>query len=161
MKPRVIETEEDHKAALREIEALAVLDPKPDTPDGDLLVVLVALVETYEKAHFPVENSNFNICDRHLQLLQSVGEVYDACPDPEEGPTLDEVRRQLATTGAADLWEFWVDASGAARSEELDADIAQLHQRGYLYLSASSHVVLTRRGWLTLARRPRWDEANE
>ena len=55
MDPRVIKTAEDHRAALREIEALAGRDPKPGTPEGDRLEVFVALTESYEKIHFPVE----------------------------------------------------------------------------------------------------------
>lgn len=55
MEPRVIKTEKDHEAALREIESLAVRDPKPGSPDGDHLELLAALVEHYEKAHFPIE----------------------------------------------------------------------------------------------------------
>jgi HTH-type transcriptional regulator/antitoxin HigA len=55
MEPRVIKTEQEHEAALREIEALAALDPKPGTPDGDRLELLATLVETYEKERFPVE----------------------------------------------------------------------------------------------------------
>ncbi len=55
MEPRVIKTEQEHEAALREIEALAALDPKPGTHDGDRLELLATLVEKYEKEHFPVE----------------------------------------------------------------------------------------------------------
>lgn len=55
MEPRVIKTEKDHEAALREIESLAVRDPKPGSPDGDHLELLAALVEHYEKAHFPID----------------------------------------------------------------------------------------------------------
>ena len=55
MEPRVIKTTEDYKAAFREVESLAVRDPKPGTPDGDRLELLSTLVESYEKIHFPVE----------------------------------------------------------------------------------------------------------
>lgn len=55
MEPRVIKTEEDHKAALREIEALVLLDPKPGTGKFDRLEVLASLVDVYEKARFPIE----------------------------------------------------------------------------------------------------------
>lgn len=55
MEPRVIKTNEEHEAAIREMESLAVHDPKPGTSDGDRLELLSTLVETYEKIHFPVE----------------------------------------------------------------------------------------------------------
>ena len=48
-----IRKESDHEAALREI---ARLWGAPQyTPKGDRLDVLVALVEAYERAHFPVD----------------------------------------------------------------------------------------------------------
>ena len=48
-----IRNESDHEAALREIERL--WGAPQDTPKGDRLEVLVALVEAYERAHFPVD----------------------------------------------------------------------------------------------------------
>lgn len=47
-----IYTEEDHEAALREIEQL--WNAEPGTPDGERLDVLFTLVEAYEKKHFPI-----------------------------------------------------------------------------------------------------------
>jgi HTH-type transcriptional regulator/antitoxin HigA len=55
MEPRIIKTEEDHKAALREIEALARHDLQPGSDETNRLEVLGALVESYEKAKFPIE----------------------------------------------------------------------------------------------------------
>ena len=55
MEPRLIKTEEDHKAFLAEVERLVALDPAPDTPEGDRLELLATLVENYEKEHFPIE----------------------------------------------------------------------------------------------------------
>jgi HTH-type transcriptional regulator/antitoxin HigA len=43
----------DHNAALREIERL--WGAPQGTPKGDRLDVLVALVESYERAHYPVD----------------------------------------------------------------------------------------------------------
>jgi HTH-type transcriptional regulator/antitoxin HigA len=50
-----IRTEEDHRAALREVSTLVELDPEPGTPDGDRLEILATLVEAYEAQHFPIE----------------------------------------------------------------------------------------------------------
>ena len=55
MEPRLIKTEEDHKAFLAEVERLVALDPAPGTPEGDRLELLATLVEEYEKEHFPIE----------------------------------------------------------------------------------------------------------
>ena len=55
MEPRLIKTEEDHKAFLAEVDRLVALDPTPDTPEGDRLELLATLVENYEKEPFPIE----------------------------------------------------------------------------------------------------------
>lgn len=49
-------TAEDHAAALREIERL--WGAEPGTPDGNLLDVLVTLVEHYEDRRYPVEEAD-------------------------------------------------------------------------------------------------------
>ena len=48
-----IRTEADYRATLREIETLMMATM--DAPEGDRLDVLVTLVETYERAHFPMD----------------------------------------------------------------------------------------------------------
>src|SRR5258708_723562 len=47
-----IKTETDYDQALAEIEAL--FEAQPDTPEGDRLEVLTALVEAYERKRHPV-----------------------------------------------------------------------------------------------------------
>src|ERR1700752_2138749 len=49
---RPIRTEEDHQAALAEIERL--FDALPGTPDGDRLEVWTTLVAAYEEQHYPI-----------------------------------------------------------------------------------------------------------
>jgi HTH-type transcriptional regulator / antitoxin HigA len=51
---RPIQTEADHKLALKEISALMVADPDLGTPDGDRLDILTTLVQAYEAKHFPI-----------------------------------------------------------------------------------------------------------
>lgn len=51
---KLIKTKDDYKAALKLAEKL--FDSVPDTPDGDKLELIVALIEIYEKEHFPIEN---------------------------------------------------------------------------------------------------------
>lgn len=51
---RLIKTDEEYKAALKLADKL--FDAEPDTPDGDKLELIAALIEIYEKEHFPIEN---------------------------------------------------------------------------------------------------------
>ncbi|NOZ49278.1 MAG: transcriptional regulator [Chloroflexi bacterium] len=67
---RPIKTEEDYEAALAEIERS--FDVSPETPEGDRLEVLMALVEVYEDAYYsipdpdPVEAINYYMESRGL-----------------------------------------------------------------------------------------------
>jgi len=47
-----INTERDYRLALKEIEGL--MDANRDTPEGNRLDVLVALVAAFEREHFPL-----------------------------------------------------------------------------------------------------------
>jgi len=49
---RPIKTEKDYQEALEEIERL--FDASPETPDGDRLEILMALVEVYEDEHYSI-----------------------------------------------------------------------------------------------------------
>jgi HTH-type transcriptional regulator/antitoxin HigA len=53
MEIKPIRSEEDHDAALREIEAL--WGAEPGTPEGDRLDVLVTLAEAWEREHHPID----------------------------------------------------------------------------------------------------------
>ena len=55
MQIRPIRTKADNSAALKEISALMKSDPKPGTPDGDRLDVLVTLVQAFEAKHYPID----------------------------------------------------------------------------------------------------------
>ncbi len=60
MQIQVIRTDEDHRAALAQIEALS---GAPDgTNDGDRLEALVALVESYEARRWPLATSILSTC---------------------------------------------------------------------------------------------------
>jgi len=48
-----IKTNADYHATLKEIEALMMT--AHDTPEGEKLDILVTLVETYERKHFPLD----------------------------------------------------------------------------------------------------------
>ena len=53
MEIKPVKTEEDYRAALKEIEKL--MNAQPGTPDGDRLDVLVTLVEAFEARHYPMD----------------------------------------------------------------------------------------------------------
>ena len=55
MKIKPIRTRADHRAALKEIEAL--MPARPGTPEGERLDVLVTLVEAWERKRFPMDLS--------------------------------------------------------------------------------------------------------
>lgn len=54
MEIRTIKSEEQYKEVLKEIEK--VWTAKRDTPEGDLLDILLLLVEQYEKKYYPIES---------------------------------------------------------------------------------------------------------
>ena len=53
MEIKPIRTKADHRAALKEIEAL--MHARAGTPEGERLDVLATLVEAYERKHFPMD----------------------------------------------------------------------------------------------------------
>jgi HTH-type transcriptional regulator/antitoxin HigA len=53
MKPKIIKTKKDYKAALARIDE--IFDAAPGTPEGDELELLSTLVELYESKAFPIE----------------------------------------------------------------------------------------------------------
>ncbi|MEG3791246.1 hypothetical protein V1318_14040 [Lysobacter sp. CCNWLW3] len=50
-----IRTENDYKAALRELAAYSDNEPAPGTEEGGRFGILVTLAEAYEATHFPIE----------------------------------------------------------------------------------------------------------
>lgn len=53
MNIKPVRTKKDYQRTLKQIEAL--MGAKANTPDGELLDVLVTLVEAYERNHFPLD----------------------------------------------------------------------------------------------------------
>ena len=56
MNIKPIKNEADYDAALVRVDAL--MDAKPDTPEGDELDILVTLIEKYEAQHYPIDPPN-------------------------------------------------------------------------------------------------------
>jgi len=101
---RPIKTDADYEAALAEIERL--FDAVPDTPESDVLEVLVTLVEAYESKHYsiplpdPTEAIMYHMesrglsrrdvepfISRHAWIIQALTEAV-APPDFEAGLVL-------------------------------------------------------------------------
>ena len=55
MEIRPLHTEEDYKAALREVSAGFDNEPTPGTPEGDRFEILLTLIEAYEVKHYPID----------------------------------------------------------------------------------------------------------
>lgn len=55
MNIRPIHSEDDYRAAMREISAFFDNEPDPGTPEGDRFDILLTLAEAYEAKHFPVD----------------------------------------------------------------------------------------------------------
>ena len=56
-KIKPIRTKADHRAALKEIEAL--MAARPGTPEGDRLGALATLVEAWEKKRYPIAKESY------------------------------------------------------------------------------------------------------
>ena len=95
MNIKPIKTKKDYKEALKKIEEL--FDAKPNTPDGDLLEILVTLVEAYEQKHFyipppdPIEAIKFRM--EQLGLKQS--DLADAMGGKNRVSEILNRRREL------------------------------------------------------------------
>jgi HTH-type transcriptional regulator/antitoxin HigA len=50
-----IHTDEDYRAALKNVSALFNNEPEPGTPEGDYFDIMITLIEAYEAKQFPVD----------------------------------------------------------------------------------------------------------
>jgi HTH-type transcriptional regulator/antitoxin HigA len=53
MRIKPIKSERDYRTAMKLIDAL--IDARPNTPDGDRLEILVTLVDAWEEKHHPID----------------------------------------------------------------------------------------------------------
>ena len=82
MEIKPIKTKADHRAALKEIEAL--MSARPGTPEGDRLDVLATLVEAWEKKRYPVAREAMSTRIRYSdEPLDKLRVVPDFLPAPE------------------------------------------------------------------------------
>ena len=103
MKIKVIKTKKDYEEALGKIEQL--FNAKANTPDGDLLDVLVTLVEAYERKHFeitppdPIEAIKFRM--DQLGLKQS--DIADVIGGKNRASEILNRKRELTAKMMRDL----------------------------------------------------------
>jgi HTH-type transcriptional regulator / antitoxin HigA len=58
MNIRPIHTDQDYRAALKDVSALFDNEPEPGTPEGDYFDIMITLIEAYESKQFPVDLPN-------------------------------------------------------------------------------------------------------
>lgn len=58
MNIRPIHTDQDYRAALKEVSTLFDNEPEPGTAEGDYFDVMITLIEAYESKQFPVDLPN-------------------------------------------------------------------------------------------------------
>ncbi|MGE8179132.1 MULTISPECIES: type II toxin-antitoxin system HigA family antitoxin [Pseudomonas] len=58
MNIRPIHTEQDYRAALKEVSALFDNEPEPGTSEGDYFDIMITLIQAYEAKQFPVDLPN-------------------------------------------------------------------------------------------------------
>lgn len=58
MNIRPIHTDEDYRAALKNVSALFDNEPEPGTPEGDYFDIMITLIEAYESKQCPVDLPN-------------------------------------------------------------------------------------------------------
>lgn len=82
-KLKPIRTKADHRAALKEIEAL--MSARPGTPEGDRPDVLATLVEAWEKQRYPMANESIGAKIRYAdEPLGKLKIVPDFLPAPKD-----------------------------------------------------------------------------
>jgi len=58
MQIRPIHTDQDYRAALKQVSVLFDNEPEPGTAEGDYFDVMITLIEAYEAKHFPFDLPN-------------------------------------------------------------------------------------------------------
>jgi HTH-type transcriptional regulator/antitoxin HigA len=58
MNIRPIHTDQDYRAALKDVSVLFDNEPEPGTPEGDYFDIMITLIEAYESKQFPVDLPN-------------------------------------------------------------------------------------------------------
>lgn len=107
MQLKPIKTASDHRKALALIEEL--WDAAPDTDEGDLLDILVDLVEHYEEKHFPIPAADpVDVIRAHMDATgrsqKDLGNLLESAPRASE---ILKKRRALTVDMIHKLHEEW------------------------------------------------------
>jgi HTH-type transcriptional regulator/antitoxin HigA len=79
-RPHVLRNDEEYEAALAEVDAIIAREPDLGTPEADWLELLVVLIESYEREHYPMGGTSTpqTIVDFMLdQRAMSRGDLSD------------------------------------------------------------------------------------
>lgn len=98
-----IRTKRDYEAALRAIEG--VMSAKRNSPEGDLLDVLVTLVEAYEAKHFPLDLPDPVEAIKYVMEQQNLS-VKDLVPYIGQPNRLYEVLNRKRPLTMAMAWKL-------------------------------------------------------
>ena len=157
MEPRVIKTDADYDEALREIEDLSALAPKPGTKEFDRLEVLATLVEAFEKTRFPIELPDPIAAIRFRMEQQNLTQA-DLVPYIGSRARVSEIlsgKRTLSLAMIRALHEgLGIPAQvliGASESVAADAPTPEW--------SSFPFKEMVRRGWLEISRTAKEDAA--
>lgn len=107
MNVRPVVTAEDHAAALQEIERL--WGAAPGTPEGDLLDVLVTLVEHYESRRYPLEEADpVEVIKIHMEMTgRTQRDLAALLGSPSRASELLNRKRSLTMEMAHKLHKQW------------------------------------------------------
>ena len=126
----LVTCEREYHTAVQRVFELMVIDPAAGTREGEELAELVAAVERFERARYPISCCVFAARDctaRLLSVMRALGAVYDVehavqwCETPQ--PLLDGQR-------PVDL--LITEAGAAEVDAEVDAVVARLHDGAYI-----------------------------
>jgi HTH-type transcriptional regulator/antitoxin HigA len=120
---RPIRTDEDHAAALKEVERLWGADI--GTPEGDYLDVLVTLVEAYEEKRWPMGDSDpVDIIKFAIdEMGHSQKELADLLGSRSRASEILNRKRPLTMKVAHKLHKEWhIPAAVLLQSYRLEAD---------------------------------------
>lgn len=67
-----VESENEYRTALSEVEKLISLDPEPETKEGKRLDFLANLVEKYEKKNFPITSEEKESSKKHAEVSDEI-----------------------------------------------------------------------------------------
>ena len=84
---------------------------------------------------------NNHMCDRHFLLVLTLVSMVGTNSNAERVPFSQLYRhfyREDGVPGGRELWRIWRDSSRELHSSGIDDDLAQLHERAYVFIDGRS-----------------------